>query len=224
MCPSLFPPPNGMITYSPDNTFPYAYQTMATYSCVLGYGIFGQTTARTCIESALGGGEWSDGADPTCQGKCWHCCDKIQTSVFVLLRLFVIHNYQQLLQETLSTIIYVLSVLKPSNTILSYAFLFPTIIYSFLYLRHLLSSPAVTCPALPTVGNGQIIYSMDTPAPYAYSTVATYVCDTSYGVSGGEGVLFCGGDGSDTAGSWGTSMPTCERELYSSSSCTRFCW
>ncbi len=61
---------------------------------------------------------------------------------------------------------------------------------------------------------------MDTPAPYEYGTVATYVCDTSYGVSGGEGVLFCGGDGSDTAGSWGTSMPTCERELYSSSSCT----
>ncbi len=127
MCPSLFPPPNGMITYSPDNTFPYAYQTMATYSCVLGYGIIGQTMARTCIESALGGGEWSDGADPTCQGKCWHCCDKTQNSVFVLLRLLVIHNYQQLLQETLSTIIYVLSVLKPSNTILAYAFLFPTI-------------------------------------------------------------------------------------------------
>lgn len=74
MCPSLFPPPNGVITYSPDNTFPYAYQTMATYSCILGYGLFGQTT-RTCIESALGGGEWSDGADPTCQGKCW----KVQT-------------------------------------------------------------------------------------------------------------------------------------------------
>ncbi len=76
------------------------------------------------------------------------------------------------------------------------------------------SSPAVTCPALPTVSNGQITYSMDTSAPYEYGTVATYVCDTSYGVSGGEGVLFCGGDGSDTAGSWGTSIPTCECELH----------
>ncbi len=81
-------------------------------------------------------------------------------------------------------------------------------------MHGLLSSPAVTCPALPTISNGQITYSMDTSAPYEYGTVATYVCDTSYGVSGGEGVLFCGGDGSDTAGSWGTSIPTCECELH----------
>ncbi len=72
---------------------------------------------------------------------------------------------------------------------------------------------AVSCPALPTAGiNGQITYSVDTPPPYAYGTVAMYVCDSSYGVTG-DSTLICGGDGSDSAGTWGSSTTTCEREL-----------
>lgn len=69
MCPGLTAPSNGMITYSPDSTFPYFYGTTATYTCELGYTIVGDTTARMCVEASFGGGQWSDGTDPTCQGE-----------------------------------------------------------------------------------------------------------------------------------------------------------
>lgn len=69
---------------------------------------------------------------------------------------------------------------------------------------------AVSCPALPDVTNGQLVYSIDSPPPYNFGTRVEYSCDTGYGISGGEGVLFCGGDGSSILGSWSGLSPTCE--------------
>ncbi len=75
-----------------------------------------------------------------------------------------------------------------------------------------LLTAAISCPALPTDGlNGQITYSVDTPPPYNFGTIATYLCDTSYGVTG-DSILTCG-VGSGTTGTWGSSTTTCEREL-----------
>ena len=56
----------------------------------------------------------------------------------------------------------------------------------------ILLTAAISCPALPTDGlNGQITYSVDTPPPYNFGTIATYLCDTSYGVTG-DSILTCG--------------------------------
>ena len=66
MCPTLIPPDNAMITYTPDNTAPFIYQTSAVYSCNDGYGLSVATT-RTCVASDLGGGMWN-GTAPTCTG------------------------------------------------------------------------------------------------------------------------------------------------------------
>ncbi len=65
-CTSLAIPTNGIITYATDTIAPFNYQTMATYSCVAGYGLSGGDTVRTC-ETASGGGSWV-GSAPTCEG------------------------------------------------------------------------------------------------------------------------------------------------------------
>ena len=66
MCSSLTAPVNGMISYAPDMTAPFAYQTTATYSCNSGFAPTGGDTVRTC-EQSQADGVWS-GFAPTCQG------------------------------------------------------------------------------------------------------------------------------------------------------------
>ena len=65
---------NGFITYSPDTTIPYNYQTMVTYGCNSGYGLLGGDTVRICVESSLREGEWS-GTTPTCEGIIIETCN-----------------------------------------------------------------------------------------------------------------------------------------------------
>ena len=66
MCTSLGTPTNGLISYGPDTTSPYNYQTVATYSCNTGYGLFGDDTSRQCVSSTPGDAGWN-GAAPTCE-------------------------------------------------------------------------------------------------------------------------------------------------------------
>ena len=42
--------------------------------------------------------------------------------------------------------------------------------------------------------------------------MATYSCDEGYGLTGGDAVIMCAGDGSDPFGSWNGAAPTCEGE------------
>ena len=67
MCPSLTPPINGTITFTPgaDNSN-IGLGSVATYSCNLGYFLVGQTT-RVC-QSVFGGATagWT-GYAPVCQ-------------------------------------------------------------------------------------------------------------------------------------------------------------
>ncbi len=65
------------------------------------------------------------------------------------------------------------------------------------------------CLELITPSNGQVVYS-DLTSPYDFNTMATYVCFTGYGLSGGDEVLSCGGDGSSPNGVWSGVIPTCE--------------
>ncbi len=43
------------------------------------------------------------------------------------------------------------------------------------------------------------------PPPYEFGTSARYLCNTGYGLSGGDEVISCGG-----SGMWDEPIPTCE--------------
>ncbi len=53
-CPALALIPNGAITYGPDTIADFEVDTVATYSCNLGFGLVGFET-RVCLQS----GTWS---------------------------------------------------------------------------------------------------------------------------------------------------------------------
>ena len=48
---------------------------------------------------------------------------------------------------------------------------------------------------------------------YAFGTVATFTCDSSFGLNGAE-TRTCGGDGSSPTGVFDGTSPTCERESW----------
>ncbi len=68
---------------------------------------------------------------------------------------------------------------------------------------------AIMCSDLPPPDNGRITYSTDTTSPYDFGTVATYVCDTGFGLVGG-GSRLCGGRDTSPSGSWSEAASTCE--------------
>ena len=68
VCTSLITPANGLVSYDPDTSPPYDYQTVATYSCNPGYGLFGGDRTRQCLNSSSGEGEWK-GMVPICEGE-----------------------------------------------------------------------------------------------------------------------------------------------------------
>ncbi len=69
-CPSLAPPVNGVLTFTPgaDNSN-IGLGSVATYSCNLGYVLVGQST-RVCLTT--NGGAWS-GNVPVCEGAYPDC-------------------------------------------------------------------------------------------------------------------------------------------------------
>jgi len=62
MCSPLGVLANSRISYAPDTSPPYNYNTTATYSCSLGYSISGMQTRR-CAENNI----WT-GEQPSCVG------------------------------------------------------------------------------------------------------------------------------------------------------------
>ena len=72
---------------------------------------------------------------------------------------------------------------------------------------------AIMCPDLADPVNGDIMFSLDNTAPYAFATTATYQCDVGFGRTGGNEVRTCGGDGSSTTGEWSGTAPTCEGKV-----------
>ena len=68
MCPVLFVPENGVITYSEDSGSSQGFMETATYSCNTGFGLSSGDTVRTCVGAAGSSGEWT-GTAPTCQGE-----------------------------------------------------------------------------------------------------------------------------------------------------------
>ncbi len=66
---------------------------------------------------------------------------------------------------------------------------------------------AIVCPALPLPIDGQISFSASS---YTVNVTATYSCNTGYGLTGGDAVLPCEGDGSSTTGAWIGTPASCE--------------
>ena len=70
------------------------------------------------------------------------------------------------------------------------------------------------CAELSTPTNGAILYSTNMTAPYNFGTKATYVCDSGFGISGGDRIRTCGGMVTHTEGIWSGVAATCECKLH----------
>ena len=66
-CPGLNPVTNGDIFYDPDVFDPYDYDTMATYSCDVGYFLEGNSIRRCSGDGSSTTGSF-DGLSPICTG------------------------------------------------------------------------------------------------------------------------------------------------------------
>ena len=71
-CSGLSDPTNGIITFTMDTDSPFDYQTAATYSCNIGFGLTSGDSVRMCLGSSEGPGEWN-GTAPFCEGGYIHC-------------------------------------------------------------------------------------------------------------------------------------------------------
>ena len=69
------------------------------------------------------------------------------------------------------------------------------------------------CAAVADPTNGGVSFNStaDGNGNYAFGTVATFACDSSFSRNGAE-TRTCGGDGSSPTGSFEGTSPTCERE------------
>ena len=70
----------------------------------------------------------------------------------------------------------------------------------------------IMCTDLPPPDYGQINYSTDPTSPYDFGTMATYNCDSGFGLVGGK-TQTCSGNSSTVVGFWIGVLPTCERTL-----------
>ncbi len=67
---------------------------------------------------------------------------------------------------------------------------------------------AVMCDPLPNPNNGFITFTEDTMS-IGFMALATYGCDTGFGLSGGNRVRTCGSSDSGP-GDWTGTAPSCE--------------
>ena len=82
------------------------------------------------------------------------------------------------------------------------------------------SIPAITCPTLSSIMNGQVIFS--SASPFSFGTEATYSCDDGYGLTSENRTRTCDGSGSSPVGVWSGSVPTCEGKLRRITFCLYF--
>ena len=71
---------------------------------------------------------------------------------------------------------------------------------------------AISCDEISAPENGQVVYNVPVMIPpYAFGTIATFICNDGYGVFGAE-TSRCQGDGSSHNGVWNAIPPTCTGE------------
>ena len=62
---------------------------------------------------------------------------------------------------------------------------------------------------MPSPTNGFVTYSPDTTAPFDYLTMATYGCNTGYGLLAGDRMRSCIAS-SQGGGEWSGTAPVCD--------------
>ena len=69
------------------------------------------------------------------------------------------------------------------------------------------------CSILPPLSNGDIAYTELTGTSVGFMGMATYSCNTGYGLSGGDIIRTCVG-AAGGPGEWSGTAPTCEGICY----------
>ena len=82
------------------------------------------------------------------------------------------------------------------------------IYFTAIYFTHL--HTALMCSYLPAPDNGGIVYSTGITTLYDFGTTATYMCDTGFGISGGNVLRTCRGSGLSPNGTWTGTAPRCD--------------
>lgn len=85
----------------------------------------------------------------------------------------------------------------------------------------LLSHTVVRCSPLNGIKNGNVTYheslsDTDTTDPLPYGSIATYMCDEHFNLTGGNQTRICGGN--LTKGFWSGAAPTCNGKYSISAS------
>ncbi|XP_064384964.1 uncharacterized protein LOC135333878 isoform X2 [Halichondria panicea] len=201
-CSGLSDPTNGIITFTMDTDSPFDYQTAATYSCNIGFGLTSGDSVRMCLGSSEGPGEWN-GTAPFCEAVT--CADlaaptngQISYSTTLPYGFGTVASYSCDTGYGLVGIDWTSMCNGDSSSTAG------------MWIGTPPTCEAITCTSLPLPGNGAIVYSSATPEPYQFGTTARYSCNTGYGLNGGDEVLSCGGDGSSPNGDWNGVIPTCE--------------
>ena len=65
------------------------------------------------------------------------------------------------------------------------------------------------CDFIPDPDNGRVTFSPDATPPFDFETRATYICNSGYGISGGNVLRTCRGDGLTANGTWTGTAPFC---------------
>ena len=65
------------------------------------------------------------------------------------------------------------------------------------------------CASISAPENGQVSFSTDTTPPYDFETRVTYICNSGYGIRGGNVLRTCRGDGLTPNGNWTGIAPSC---------------
>ena len=73
----------------------------------------------------------------------------------------------------------------------------------------ILFSEQIACLALPEPENGRIEYSSGSTGDQLFGVTAMYICESGFGLTGGERVRTCEGDGNSPVGTWTGNAPSC---------------
>ncbi|XP_064386164.1 uncharacterized protein LOC135334777 [Halichondria panicea] len=197
-CPDLIAPTSGMIKYDMETMGARPLNTVATFTCITGYMLTGNTT-RTCGS----GGRWS-GSPPNCMrmrtcfdfpplmnGDITYTGGSIDSRPVDTVATYTCNN-----GYTLTTG----GSFRQCQNNGTWSGSTPTC-----QLNTGPTEPPITCPDLIVPANGMISYNMGSASPRPVSTVATYTCNSGYTLNGGSSTRTCGSNGV-----WSGSELTCQ--------------
>ncbi|XP_064386053.1 sushi, von Willebrand factor type A, EGF and pentraxin domain-containing protein 1-like [Halichondria panicea] len=184
-----------MIGYNIEAASPRPVDTVATYTCVTGYTLNGNTM-RTCMSD----GVWS-GSAPVCQQKL--CSDLTLPNGNIVYSAGSPDN-----RFIFSTAMYSCN---PGYTLIGGSSTRVVCMIGGIWSGSTPNCEAIACPPLLTITNGMISYFPDVTSDYDLGTEATYTCEAGFYLEGNEVRVCMDDDGMDTIGVWSGQEPSCVR-------------